>query len=185
MGSGSLQLFDAGYTATLSECGRYRYTLTRAWRGTSQPHFRARTCLFVMLNPSTADATVDDPTIRKCVAFASHWGFSVLEVANLFAWRSTEPEGLIGIADPVGPKNDDAIVLALARANRVVLAWGSHHKVRGLIAPRERVVRALIVDAFLLRGHLAFELGSLGSNADKSPKHPLFLSVKKTPWVPA
>jgi hypothetical protein len=177
--SGTLRLFDAGYTAQLSPCGRYRYTLTRAWPG----GLVARVCLFVMLNPSTADAHVDDPTIRKCVAFASHWGFSVLEVCNLFAWRAREPTRLIGVADPVGPENDAHTIRALSRAHRVVVAWGAHQKVRGLIVPRERVVEPIIRAAARVR---EMDVGCLGQNADGSPKHPLFLSVPKTeftPWV--
>lgn len=105
--------------ATLSACGTYRYKLWRKW-GYGSP------LLFVMLNPSTADAEVDDPTIRRCLRFAQAHGFGELEVVNLFALRATDPAALRRHVDPVGPENDAHILEAAKRSAAVCCAWGAH-----------------------------------------------------------
>jgi len=66
--------------ALISSCGKYRYHLERHW-GDVKP------CLFIMLNPSTADGRKDDSTIKRCVAYAMSWGYGKLYVINLFALR--------------------------------------------------------------------------------------------------
>lgn len=108
--------------ATLSACGTYRYRLTRTWG-------EARPLTYVMLNPSTADASVDDPTIRRCVGFARSSDYGGIVVVNLFALRATDPGELEGAADPVGPENDYHLYRAAAeaaeRGGGVVLAWGA------------------------------------------------------------
>jgi len=104
--------FDSG--ATFSPDGLYRYHLWRLWGD------REHRCVFVGLNPSTADAARDDPTIRKCAGFAKRWGFGAVDVVNVFAWRSTKPVGILRAADPVGPDNDEAIAHVLEGASRVV-----------------------------------------------------------------
>lgn len=151
----------------LSDCGRYRYSLSRAWyQGDGR-------VVFVMLNPSTADGQFDDPTVRKCIGFAKRWGFEALDVVNLFAWRSTKPAGLLSAEDPVGYDNDDAIFRALARAQRVVWAWGKHDaRVRRLVARR---IELWAFDP-------PCEQGTLGANGDGSPCHPLMLAYS-TPLV--
>ena len=97
-----LKLERQGVTrlATFSTCGRYRYTLTRIW---GEPD--GERAAFILLNPSTADAEKDDPTIRRCIAYARAWGFVGLEILNLFAWRSTDPHNLRMVPDPIGPMN--------------------------------------------------------------------------------
>src|SRR5262249_54294569 len=85
--------------AVISDCGKYRYVLTR------QTGAEVRSATFVMLNPSTADATLDDPTIRKCIGFAKNWRCGRLVVLNLFAFRATDPEVMKAEADAVGPEN--------------------------------------------------------------------------------
>ena len=80
--------------------------------------------LFALLNPSTADALRDDPTIRRCMAFARRWRFGALEVVNLFAFRSTDPLGLRKVQDPVGPDNDAQLRAAARRSTRMVAGWG-------------------------------------------------------------
>lgn len=117
-------LFGDGYgrlkrSAEISECGQYRYGLHRTWSGGGN----GKVCCFIMLNPSKADADIDDPTIKRCMAFTQAWGYSTLSVLNLFAFRSTNPAGLLTVADPVGPKNDAAIVAAKT-ADLVIAAWG-------------------------------------------------------------
>jgi hypothetical protein len=113
-------LFDSqpGW-ADLSPCGTYRYLLGRRV-GDGQ-----RAALFVMLNPSTADASDDDPTIRRCRRFARREGCGLLEVVNLFAYRATDPVALRLAEDPVGPANDHFISKAVERAALVVVAWAS------------------------------------------------------------
>ena len=98
---------------------RYRYRLSRTWDPTGP------VVAFVMLNPSTADAEVLDPTVRRCVGFARGWGFGSLEVVNLFAFRATDPRDLLRAAAPVGAANDRAILDAASAADRVVVAWGT------------------------------------------------------------
>jgi len=111
-------------SAELSACGVYRYVLTRVWDGSSP-----RRVLFVMLNPSTADGAQDDPTVRKCVGFASRWGYGSMEIVNLYAFRARDPAAL-GPAGPdaIGPMNNQAIMDAQERASLVVAAWGAHAK---------------------------------------------------------
>lgn len=153
-------IVDAG--ARFSPCEKYRYSLHRTW-DQSLPRVA-----FCGVNPSTASATEDDPTIRKAVTLARLWGFGALSMLNLFGWRSTDPDGLLGLEDPIGPDNDAAIVKGCQDASRVVMAWGRFHKQRHIVGPRVFVVRRL------LQEHAA-ELGHLGLNGDGSPKHPLFL----------
>src|SRR5215510_5582686 len=95
--------------AVLSDCGRYRYMLRRTW-----DHSKPRV-LFVMLNPSTADAEIDDATIRSCIRLAKGAGYGSFEVVNLYALRATDPAELQRADDPVGPKNNDIIEAAIGR----------------------------------------------------------------------
>src|SRR5437867_1481016 len=90
--------------ATISDCGRYRYGLWRIW-DESKPY-----CLFLMLNPSTADDIDNDATVERCQRRAAAMGYGGLHVANLFAWRSTDPSVLTSVPDPIGPDNDRTIV---------------------------------------------------------------------------
>jgi hypothetical protein len=106
-------------TATLSGCGRYRYLLGRRWAP-------GPTMGWIMLNPSTADATHDDNTIRACVRLARAAGAGGILVANLYALRSTDPKGLRRAADPIGPVNDNALARVAAECDPVVCAWGAH-----------------------------------------------------------
>jgi hypothetical protein len=151
-------------TAVLSECGRYRYTLERDLA----PNLFAagpEAVLFVMLNPSTADARVDDATIRRCVAFARAWGHTRLLVGNLFALRSTDPAALLVDDDP----ENDRHLLALAdRADLIVCAWGTHGALRG----RSDEVTALLPAA---------KLHHLGLTLDSEPRHPLYLPGRLHP----
>lgn len=153
----------ASSTAHISSCGRYRYTLTRTWA----PGPRM---LFVMVNPSTADASADDPTIRRCLAFAKREQCGSLDVVNLFAWRSPDPADLLAAEDPIGPRNDLAIVSAAGRANLIVAAWGTAHLAttegRKRFAGREGEVLALLPER---------DVYLLGRTADGTPRHPLYL----------
>ena len=122
-------------SALISDCGRFRYTLSRRWTGD-----RDRPCLpglggegrstlnrvcFIGLNPSTADGTEDDATVRRWIGYATAWGYTGFDVVNLFAWRATQPKELLTVEDPVGPRNDYWIGECARRAKLVVCCWGS------------------------------------------------------------
>lgn len=143
--------------AIISPCGLYRYTLDRIWGpGTI--------ALFAMLNPSTADAECNDPTIRRTISFAKREGCGGLSVVNLFAFRATKPKALLDADDPVGPENDNFIRIAMNRcAGPWIAAWGAdkmiHYK-----------GRALMVEKLL--GHRAM---CLGKTKQGHPGHPLYV----------
>lgn len=153
-------------SAVLSPCGSYRYALTRTWDESLPP------VVWVMLNPSTADATRDDPTVRRCVAFARAWGRGGVIVVNLFAWRATSPDALVEAhrrgVDVVGPDNDRHLLDAARGRNLVVAAWGA----RGSLAGRAARVREL------LRGA---PLALLRRTKSGEPEHPLYLPGALTP----
>jgi hypothetical protein len=150
--------------ALFDPTGRYRYALERRWAP------GGRRLAFILLNPSTADGERDDPTVRRCIGFARRWGFSSLEVVNLFALRATQPAALRGAADPVGPENDGHLLAAAGRADRVVLAWGIHGKWRG----REGEVLRLLRES--RRG-----LSCLGLTREGHPRHVLYLPALARP----
>lgn len=157
-------LFPEFSGAVFSPCGLYRYRLWRTWDATNPP------LTFVMLNPSTAGAVANDPTVERCQRRAEMMGFGGVRVANIFALRSTDPGALYTMSDPIGPGNDAAI-LALAReGGMVICAWGTH----GTLAGRGAAVMAMLCAAGIRPHHL-------GVNADGTPKHPLYRSYKTTP----
>ena len=153
--------------AVLSPCGLYRYHLTR----TVAPS--GGTVLWVMLNPSVADADTDDPTIRRCKSFTKAWGRGELQVVNLFALRSTKPAGLWAARNAVGPDNDAWIErtardVAARPRGLVVCAWGAGGGKRALM-------RAIAVEVLLRRAGVA--LHRLGVCEERGePRHPLRLS---------
>lgn len=148
-------LEHSGSTAILSSCGRYRYTLTRHVGGDPM-----RRIVWVMLNPSTADAREDDPTIRRCIGYSRRWGFGTMEVVNLFAYRATDPAELTFAIDPVGPDNDGHILSTIHSATTVLCAWGSHP----MAAQRRGDVLRMIGRRGL----------ALAVNKDGNPRHPLY-----------
>ncbi len=115
-----MKYLDMG--AEMSEDGRYRYWLSR------RLSMGERAVAFVGLNPSTADATKDDPTIRKCVGFAQRWGFDWLYMVNLHAYRSTDPKALATLDDltAVGPVNQESLKWVGQKAELVIAAWGQN-----------------------------------------------------------
>ena len=157
-----------GY-AEFSSDRRYRYLLRRRV-GESD-----RQVLFVMLNPSKADEERNDPTIRRCIGFAREWGFGNLEVVNLFALMSTNPEVLLKTENPIGPDNDATIGAALEVADTVVLAWGNH-----ALAHKERAVAVAEMARDVTRPYC------LGLTLRGAPRHPLRLSkgTLLTPFCP-
>ena len=156
--------------AHLSEDQRYRYRLWRQW---DLPGIPAKTCLFVMLNPSTADDKVDDPTIRRCVGFAKSWGHGRLEVVNLFAFRTKSPKVLFGVKDdPIGPENMAVIRDAADMADRIICAWGAH----GGHLQQDLAIRQLLLN-------VAGKTFALGFTRDGHPRHPLY-APKSAPLHP-
>ena len=175
--------------ADISGDGRYRYRLWREWRlhprpaqwdmwsdeigkpvvdGAGSQLGEPRACIFIMLNPSTADGCADDPTIRRCVGFARSWGYDRLEVLNLFAHRATDPQHLLSLNDcddPVGPQNSNAFEAVLRfgyPVGKIVCAWGVH----GTHLGQDETVLGWLGD----RPRFA-----LGLTKDGHPKHPLYV----------
>ena len=145
--------------AVISDCGRYRYLLRRVW---DQRKPRA---LFVMLNPSTADAKVDDPTIRSCVRLVSGLGYGSLEVVNLYGWRATKPVDLAKAADPVGPENGNIAGAAVTRCDVVICAWGADAMAKDDVTKSFR-------DLALKYRPMVYCFGRTKGGA---PKHPLYI----------
>lgn len=123
-----------------------------------------------MLNPSTADAELDDPTIRRCVRFARDLGYDGIFVGNLFAYRATDPDILKRVSDPIGPHNDQALVDMLSTVRLVICAWGNN----GNLQNRDKRVLQLIHHA----GHVPY---CLSITKIKAPKHPLYIAASSRP----
>lgn len=146
----------------------YRYTLWREW-GTGWFDERDRGVLMVIgLNPSTADETKDDPTIRRCIKFATGWGFSALCMTNLFAYRATKPKDMWAAAEPVGCDNDKWLGLCAAEAGMILAAWGTQPG-QGL-PMRAGCVLAALPGVYCL-----------GTTEDGQPRHPLYLAGDTKP----
>ena len=163
--------------ATLSEDRTYRYCLWRRWRepkvfdffddstGDSDP---TDMVAFIGLNPSTANETEDDPTIRRCVGFAKSWGFSGIAMLNLFAFRATDPKQMRSAKSPIGLLNDEAIGRVASICRFVICCWGTLGEYRN----RGKLVRSLLVRRC---GPSVYHLGLTKSG---QPKHPLYLSAR-------
>jgi len=165
----------------------YRYTLWRRWDETSElfkpekewsctkcgadldkteDHQCAfRFVQFIGLNPSTADETNDDPTIRRCIRYSKDWGYDGYCMTNLFAFRATDPKVMKSQPSPIGPDNDTAIMDIAMKAALIVCAWGTHgaHRHRGMQVKG------------LLRSCLGLKIHHLGLTKENFPKHPLYL----------
>lgn len=153
--------------AHFSRCRTFRYALWREWDAD-----RSKVML-IGLNPSTADATRNDPTIRRCIGFARDWGFGGVWVLNLFAFRATYPSDLKAAADPVGPRNDEWIRRVARKTARAVAAWGND----GVFMGRSTRVRIMLGD----------RLEVIRLNAGGEPAHPLYLprGLKAVRWPPS
>jgi len=155
----------AGVTggAWFDPTGAYRYRLWRDWDD-SLPRVG-----FILLNPSTADATADDPTLKRCLGFARRWGYGALEVGNLFALRATSPRTLIAAESPVGPHNDQALRDLVRRVQALVVGWGNGGRCQGRAAS---VAAAGILPAGTL---------CLGNTRSGQPRHPLYVRGDTVP----
>lgn len=154
-------------SAVISADGLYRYNLERYW----EAEIETRRLLFLMLNPSTADALKDDPTTEVCITFAKNLGFGQVELVNFYAWRATEPKDMwveraMG-TDVVGPLNATAIAYAARRADMVIGGWGAANECESRV---EEVLRLVRKDVYAL--HVT---------KDGAPGHPLYLKRSLQP----
>ena len=155
-------MIDSG--ADFDQTGKYRYKLWRIWNK-DEP-----TILFIMLNPSTANAETDDPTIRRCLNFAKSWGYGGIEVVNLFALVSSDPEKLLTTPNSIGENNGQVILQASGRSKKIIVAWGAF---REAIARGKEVIRLLD----------KFDIYCLGRTKSGHPKHPLYLRSDVNPVI--
>lgn len=156
-------------SAAIGKGGIYRWTLNRYWP--VSPRNDKGKVVWVMLNPSTADDRQDDPTIRRCIAFSQRWGYSALQVVNLFALRATAPAALKSATiDPVGAGNNSVIHHAMSDARLVIAAWGVHGTFRGRAKE--------FTDWCAREGH---QLHCLGLTKEGHPRHPLYVKGDALP----
>ena len=153
-----MELFnDNTKGAVISECGNYRYSLWRIWDDTKPM------MMFIMINPSKADADNDDPTIRRCIGFAKSWGYGGFYVGNLFGYRATDPKELKKVDNPRGRFNYDNLLKMSRKSDIIVCAWGNK-----LGAPSKEIQSL---------GDLYY----ISVNNDGTPGHPLFLKGDLNP----
>lgn len=161
--------------ATFSPCRTYRYSLTRAIPDPAEGcnGIEGGTMTVIGLNPSTADETADDPTIRRCIRFAREWGFDRLKMVNLFAYRATDPDDLWRAqrdgVDIVGPENDHHLSLAFGGSERIVAAWGVN-------APARRLEQFEAT-------FQGWQMWALGLTRDGFPRHPLYMRADTLPFI--
>lgn len=146
--------------ALFSECRRYRYALWRVW------DFDLPQAAFIGLNPSTADESQDDPTLRRCIGYARRWGFGGLVMLNLFAYRTPHPAQLRCVQDPIGAQNDAALARWLPLVRLTIVCWGDQGRWLG----RDQAVLRCIAQPFCLR-----------LTRQGNPAHPLFLPADLRP----
>lgn len=150
-----------GASAVISGCGAYRYRLERAIA-------RGRTAAVIMVNPSTADASADDATIRKVKGFAERNEIGHIIVGNKFAFRATNIKDLRIAADPVGPDNDHHLEQIMRDADLHIVAWGPVAKLPSHLRDRWR-------DVVAVADRVGCKLLCLGTAQDGHPRHPLML----------
>lgn len=155
--------------AILSPCGTFRYRLWRTWDR------KIKHLTFVMLNPSTADATVDDPTIKRCIGFAERMNYGGIQVVNLFAYRATDPRALQSGGYQRGPDNDTHVEDALGIGDRkkVICAWG--------VNAASLITETRYMLAFIRERHGIPHALHMCKDG-RTPAHPLILPYTCTPF---
>ena len=148
--------------AVISDCNNYRYKLWRVWDS------KLPKVMFIMLNPSTADSSKDDPTIRRCISFAKSWGFGGIYVGNLFAYRSTSPKGLLETDNPFGDFNNIHQTEMSEICELVVCAWGNSPILKKLNYKPEF-------------DNIKKSMHYIELSQDGTPKHPLYLKGNLMP----
>ena len=144
-----------GYPCAWSPCKQYRYALWRVW--TAAPK---RVCMVIGLNPSTANETENDPTVRRCISFAQRERCDALVMTNIFAFRATDPEVMKSTAEPTGSENNDWLIRCSSLATVVIAAWGVHGEYRGRAGEVAELIPGLLC---------------LGTTNDGHPRHPLYV----------
>lgn len=157
---------DIQKNAVLSDCGQYRYRLTRSWGNGPR-------AVFLMMNPSTADASVDDATIRKCMGFARRWGYDGIEVVNLFALRSRDPKALLTADDPLGPDNWYWTAEVLGSNREVICSWGCEDTLK---KDSKLMKHADLVIWSIRQCFPDIKVMCLGKTKGGTPRHPLMLA---------
>ena len=152
---------DLARDATLSEDRAYRYQLVRSTGYPNQAIVN-----FVGLNPSTADESSDDPTVRRLIGFARREAFGFLILTNLYAFRVTDPRALKLAADPIGPENFTYLAAAARNSQCIVPCWGAYGALRG----RGREVLELLQRLGRIR--------IFGLTKGGEPIHPLYLAYE-------
>lgn len=145
-------------TASFDPGQQYRYRLSRIWQPARDP------LIWIMMNPSTADARKDDPTIRKCITFSLNSGYGGIVVLNLFALRATKPNDLLRVHDPIGPENDKYIQQELEFSFKICCAWGNFCGKK--LEPRQKEVLRMLAGRTLY---------CLAKNDNGTPGHPLYI----------
>lgn len=148
--------------AKLSKCRKYRYALWRIW-DESKP-----TVMIIGLNPSTANETEDDPTLRRCINFSKSWGYGGVYMANLFAYRAMDPVVMKAAKNPIGNENDKWLKKLADQAHIVVAAWGND----GCFLNRSKNVRIMFPDLYCIK-----------NNKSGEPAHPLYLKANLKPHL--
>jgi hypothetical protein len=138
---------------------KYRYRLWRTWN----TDIKKKPITWLMLNPSTADENILDPTVRRCLGYSIQWGYGRMDVINIFALRSTDPKRLYSCHDPVGIDNNRSIIQTAKESDRVIAAWGNH----GLYKDRYKEVLALF-------NEINTPLYCLKTSKYDQPVHPLY-----------
>jgi hypothetical protein len=153
--------------ASFSKDRIYRYRLALIW-DREKPRIN-----FLMLNPSTADEISNDPTVERCERRARMWGYGAVIITNIFAFRSTNPDGLKKTLDPIGTLNDKWIIQEACESQMVVCAWGNH----GFLLNRGTRVKFMLMQQ-KVKPHF-LRLAATGQ-----PCHPLYLpySLEPQPW---
>jgi hypothetical protein len=154
--------------AILSECNSYRYQLWRIWNN------ELAKVLFIMLNPSTADADIDDPTIRRCIGFAKAWGYGGLYVCNLFAYRATDPKELLKIDNPFGDANIWHTRELVDKVEKVICAWGNRPILKKVLKGQSEMDLVRFAEG---------KLHAIDLAKDGTPKHPLYLKSSLKPVI--
>jgi hypothetical protein len=159
--------------AQLSVCGLYRYKLTRK---VGDGGYKA---LWIGVNPSTADASIDDASIRKLYGFGRRLNVDEWMVGNLFAYRATDVRELAKVDDPVGPNNDGYLAEMIEAADIIFAGWGQIGKVPPRLRHRWR-------DLLLITQVFDRVMWCWGTCSDGHPRHPLMLpyDTPMVPWLP-
>lgn len=148
--------------AIISEDTNYRYELSRVFDETKPM------IVFIGLNPSTADANIDDPTIKKCLNYAKNWWYGWFYMWNLFAYRATEPKNMMKVFDPIWKENDIYLKSIFEKGEKIICCWWEY----GTFQNRAQEVLKNIPTPYYLK-----------LNKSGQPGHPLYLKWNLEPTL--